>query len=63
MRQDLVAERLHTRVSFVSWHISRSRSCSKPHRYFPTVYEPTVFENYVHGASVVAGNKCHTVGG
>ena len=33
------------------------------HSYFPTVYEPTVFENYVHGASSLAGPSVRVGGG
>lgn len=38
--------------SFAEWRNS----------YFPTVYEPTVFENYVHGASAPQGDSDTLVG-
>jgi hypothetical protein len=43
------------------WRKPRLLSCSTPHSYFPTVYEPTVFENYVHGASSPAGFRVSLV--
>jgi hypothetical protein len=51
MRENKFVECLYKRVcSFPGWIFSKALylingAC----RYFPTVYEPTVFENYVHG--------------
>lgn len=60
--QDFFAECLYERVSFYmtarrGWTLNcaREEGCERTqanitlHSYFPTVYEPTVFENYVHG--------------
>jgi hypothetical protein len=45
--EDKFAERFHERVC------DSASICGiatyNDNRYFPTVYEPTVFENYVHG--------------
>lgn len=47
MWEDEFAERFHERVSD-SISIC-GIATDESNRYFPTVYEPTVFENYVHG--------------
>ena len=51
MRKDFAAERVHERVSGPHAALSPGHALNKMsiHSYFPTVYEPTVFENYVHG--------------
>jgi hypothetical protein len=48
MRENEFTERLHKRVSRLKLRLFGATQLTS-HRYFPTVYEPTVFENYVHG--------------
>jgi hypothetical protein len=52
LRQDVIAKCFYPWVSSILRHDATSIVfCSTRHRYFPTVYEPTVFENYVHGTT------------
>jgi hypothetical protein len=60
LREDIAVECIHERVSveFVDWG-SRRQFLTLACSYFPTVYEPTVFENYVHGKQSILFCESH----
>lgn len=49
MWKDKSVERFYQRVCFAASTQGNRKAVLSSSRYFPTVYEPTVFENYVHG--------------